>query len=170
MPPRRICWLCSRSSIPDGACCGPYGGAMPRNSPGRRALPRWGCGRLIVDAARDELGGAVLAQVMGQALLIKAAFKAILHHQQFMPGDGLKVSLDVHWRVPPRNLTVTLPSFNLRRSSLSEKSSVTGQVGIVVGVIQNVFLAVDGVEPLLLRRKAGRLTGSFSSPPRLLLS
>ena len=38
-------WCCSRSSIPGGACCVPCGAAMPRNSPGRRALPRWGCGR-----------------------------------------------------------------------------------------------------------------------------
>ena len=47
-----------------------------------------------------------------------------------------------------------LPSFNLRRSSLSKILPVAGQVGVMGKVIQNVFLAVDGVEPLLLRRKS----------------
>ena len=43
-PARSCCWH-SRSSIPDGACCGPCGAAMQTNSPGLRARLRWGCGR-----------------------------------------------------------------------------------------------------------------------------
>ena len=51
---------------------------------------------LIIDAARNELGRAVLAQVVGKALLIEPAGKAVFHHQQLVPGDGLKMALDVH--------------------------------------------------------------------------
>ena len=55
---------------------------------------------LIVDAPGDELGGAVLAQVVGKALLIQPAFKAVFHHQQLVPGDGLEMTLDVHAVIP----------------------------------------------------------------------
>ena len=55
---------------------------------------------LIVDAPRDELGGAVLAQVVGKALLIEPAGEAVFHHQQLMPGNGLKMPLDVHGLTP----------------------------------------------------------------------
>ena len=75
---------------------------------------------LIVDAARDELGGAVLAQIVGKALLVEPAGKAVFHHQQLVPGDGLKMAFDVH---AFRHLTVTFPSLRFRRSPLSEKSS-----------------------------------------------
>ena len=77
---------------------------------------------LIVDAAGDKLRGAVFAQVVGQALLVQAAFKAVFHHQQLVAGDGLKMASDVH-ASPPRKRTVTFPAFSPRRSSLSEKSS-----------------------------------------------
>ena len=55
---------------------------------------------LIIDAPGDELGGAVLAQVVGKALLIQPAFKAVFHHQQLVPGDSLEMTLDVHAVIP----------------------------------------------------------------------
>ena len=75
---------------------------------------------LIVDAARDELGGAVLAQIVGKSLLVEPSGKAVFHHQQLVPGDGLKMAFDVH---AFRHLTVTFPSLRFRKSPLSEKSS-----------------------------------------------
>ena len=51
---------------------------------------------LIIDAAWNELGRAVLAQVVGKALLVEPAGKSVFHHQQLVPGDGFKMALDVH--------------------------------------------------------------------------
>ena len=54
------------------------------------------------------------------ALPAEPAGKAVFHHQQPVPGDGLKMAFDVH---AFRHLTVTFPSLRFRRSPLSEKSS-----------------------------------------------
>ena len=45
--------------------------------------------------------------------------------------------------------------------ALREIFPVTGEAGVVVGVVQNLLFAVDGIQPLLLRGKAGRLGRVF---------
>src|SRR5699024_5886208 len=66
---------------------------------------------LVVDAPRDELGGAVFAQVVGQPLGVEPALETILHHQQLVPGDGLEMARNVHGVLSPLwNIFVGLDS------------------------------------------------------------
>src|SRR5699024_2270108 len=133
---------------------------------------------LVVDAPRDELGGAVLAQVVGQALPVQPAGKAVLHDQQLVVGDGVKMPPDVHtlhsflyffalkFQIshsgPERRALflrpVAHPQLSLLQGlqvrALGKVLPVPGEAGVVVGVVQDVLPAMAVVQALLLGGKA----------------